>query len=188
MAQFPVPRAVCRSLPAAVSSAFFLFALCATICAEPSDYAAAKVDDHHLETQSFLNQRLWIWQKRLRLQDWNISVRMARVADLRPKTLGNINWDRKEKSAVISVMSPDDYRIHGSAMLEDMEMTVVHELVHLHLSGLPRNEETKKVEEQAVNMLAEALIKLDRKQFEGQAPGQQAEDATQRARQQTAAR
>lgn len=189
MAQFLASWAVRLSLPGVISSALFFSVLTVTTCAEPSDYESLNAPEGNAPTQSFLNQKLSLWQKRLKLQDWNISVRLSPVANLRPKTLGNINWDRKAKSAVISVMSPDDYKLSGSAMLDDMEMTVVHELVHLHLSGLPRNEDTKKVEEQAVNMLAEALIRLDRKQFEVDAPSsRQGEESTERARHQTASK
>jgi hypothetical protein len=185
MAQFLASWAVRLSLPGVISSALFFSVLAVTTCAEPSDYGAFASTEPNAAAQTFLNQKLLLWQKRLRLQDWNISVRLAPVENLRPKTLGNINWDRKAKSAVISVMSPGDYKLTGSAMLDDMEMTVVHELVHLHLSGLPRNEDTKKVEEQAVNMLAEALIRLDRKQFDADAPARHGEESTERARQQT---
>jgi hypothetical protein len=170
-----------RQIPGGLSLAILTCAITAGTCAEPTDYPG-KTDssERHVSTQAFLNQKLWLWQKRLRLQDWNVSIKLARTAELRPKTLGNINWDRRDKSAVISVMDPDDYKFNGNAMLDDMEMTIVHELVHLHLSGLPRNDDTKKVEEQAVNLLAEALIKLDRKDPEA------GEEPTHRARQQTA--
>jgi hypothetical protein len=170
MAHFLASWAVRLSLPGVISSAIFLFALSVTTCAEPTDYGATTSAGQHATTQSFLNQKLWLWQKRLKLQDWTISVKLAPVSQLRPRTLGNINWDRKQRTASISVMSPGDYKLQGQAMLDDMEMTVVHELVHLHLSGLPRSEDTKKVEEQAVNMLADALIRLDRKQFDIELP------------------
>jgi hypothetical protein len=169
MAHFLASWAVRLSLPGVISSALFFSALSVT-SAEPTDYGDATSVEQHVATQSFLNQKLWLWQKRLKLQDWTIAVKLAPLSHLRPRTLGNINWDRKQKSAVISVMSPADYKLRGQAMLDDMEMTVVHELVHLHLSGLPRSEDTKKVEEQAVNMLADALIRLDRKQFDIEAP------------------
>jgi Zn-dependent peptidase ImmA (M78 family) len=47
-----------------------------------------------------------------------------------------------------------------------MEFTVVHELVHLELSSLTKNfksrsEESYSGEEQAVNRMADALLKLD---------------------------
>ena len=47
-------------------------------------------------------------------------------------------------------------------MLEDMEFTVVHELIHLQLSSLPRSEASRSDEEHAVNRITDALLKLDR--------------------------
>ena len=43
-----------------------------------------------------------------------------------------------------------------------MEFTVVHELIHLQLSSLPRSEASRSAEERAVNHITEALIQLDR--------------------------
>jgi hypothetical protein len=48
-------------------------------------------------------------------------------------------------------------------MLDDMEFTVVHELIHLELSSLPRSEASRRDEEYAVNQIADALLALDRK-------------------------
>ena len=43
-----------------------------------------------------------------------------------------------------------------------MEFTLVHELIHLELSSLPRSEASRRVEEHAVNNLTDALLRLDR--------------------------
>jgi hypothetical protein len=113
--------------------------------------------------QSFASQKLWLWQKRMQLQDWKVTLKMARLAELRPKTLGNIHWDLQAKTASINVLDPADYKLSMPEILNDIEFTIVHELVHLHLSALPRSEATKPAEEKAVNLLAESLINLDRK-------------------------
>jgi 1-acyl-sn-glycerol-3-phosphate acyltransferase len=110
-----------------------------------------------------VNARLPLWQQRLNLQDWKISIIMSHPADLKPKTLGNIHWDADKKSAVIRVLDASDYRLPYREMLEDMEFTVVHELIHLELSSLPRSEASRRDEEHAVNTIADALLKLDRK-------------------------
>lgn len=39
-------------------------------------------------------------------------------------------------------------------MLNDMEFTLVHELVHLELASLPRSEASRRSEEHAVNHIA----------------------------------
>jgi len=114
-------------------------------------------------TQQFLDKRLTVWCRRLNLDEWRISVNMTRRSDLKPKTLGGIRWDKGKKSAVIWVLDPSDYRLPFPEMLNDMELTIVHELVHLELASLPRSEASRSTEEHAVNGIAEALLALDRK-------------------------
>src|SRR5690349_1728026 len=102
-------------------------------------------------SETYVTERLAIWQQRLKLQDWKISVVMAHPSDLKPKTLGNIHWDADKKSAVIRVLDASDYTLGCHDMLDDMEFTVVHELIHLELSSLPRSEASRRDEEYAVN-------------------------------------
>ena len=115
---------------------------------------------------SFATERLSVWQKRLNLKEWNISVVVSRATELKAKTVGNIHWDREKKTAVIRVLDPADYDMALEPMLKDIEFTVVHELIHLEmvpiLSDLQRSAENRLEEEHAVNHLAEALLKLDR--------------------------
>ena len=114
----------------------------------------------------FAGEKLWFWQQRLKLQEWDVSVIIARSTDLKPKTLGNIHWDTAKKTAVIRVMDPADYQMPMKEMLDDMEFTVVHELIHLELvpvlSDVSRNEASRREEEHAVNQMADALLKLQR--------------------------
>jgi hypothetical protein len=116
--------------------------------------------------QSFAAERLWVWQQRLNLRDWNISVMVARATELKPKTLGNIHWDLDKKTAVIRVLDPADYKLPMKEMLQDMEFTVVHELVHLGLapvlSDVARSDANRREEEHTVNHMTEAFLKLDR--------------------------
>jgi hypothetical protein len=116
--------------------------------------------------EKFASERLWVWQKRLNLQEWNISVVVSRATELKAKTLGNIHWDREKKTAVIRVLDPADYDMALEPMLKDIEFTVVHELIHLEmvpvLSDLQRTAENRVEEEHAVNHMADALLKLDR--------------------------
>ncbi|MEI9974013.1 MAG: hypothetical protein WDO73_19355 [Ignavibacteriota bacterium] len=83
-------------------------------------------------------------------------------SDLKPETLGNIHWDSDNRSAVIRVLAIADYKMACPAALEDMELTIVHELVHLTLSPLRNAETNRGDEEHAVNQIAEALLKLER--------------------------
>ncbi len=116
--------------------------------------------------EAYTTERLAVWQQRLNLQDWNISVAVVRATELKPKTLGNIHWDLPKKTAIIRVLDPADYKLPDKEMLQDMEFTVVHELIHLELapvlSDLQRSDANRREEEHSVNHMAEALLKLDR--------------------------
>ncbi|MBZ5725380.1 MAG: hypothetical protein LAP87_10310 [Acidobacteriia bacterium] len=116
--------------------------------------------------ESFAAERLWVWQNRLNLRDWNITVVMTRASDLKPRTLGNIHWDLPKKTATIHVLDPADYHMAFPEMLKDMEFTVVHELIHLGmapvLADLQRTDANRREEEHAVNHMADALLGLDR--------------------------
>ena len=116
--------------------------------------------------ESYLRARLALWQTRLNLEDWNISLVMSHPGNLRRGTLGNVRWDVDQKKAVIRVLDAADYQTPFVAALQDMEFTVVHELTHLELSSLTRNfksrsEESFSEEEQAVNRMSDALLALD---------------------------
>lgn len=118
-----------------------------------------------LAAESFTAERLSVWQKRLNLQDWKITVCMARTTDLRYKTLGNIHWDLEHKSATIHVLDPADYKVAPNEMYADMQVTLVHELIHLGfapvLAELQRSDANRREEEHAVNHMARALLERD---------------------------
>ena len=157
-------------------SPVFLYLLGATgsvICLQAQVNASTIVPsgtlahERTLMAGSFAREKLIRWQKRLNLQDWTITVEVSRASELKPKTLGNIHWDLDKKTAVIRVLDPADYHMPTmQAMLDDVEFTVVHELIHLEmapvLADMQRNEANRREEEYAVNRMAEALLKLDR--------------------------
>ena len=116
-----------------------------------------------IPAQQFTAERLAVWQQRLKLDDWKISVALTRLSDLPPKTLGGIRWDKSKKTATIWVVDPADYQLPYREMLDDMELTIVHELVHLDLASLPRGQASRGTEEHAVNGIAQAMLGLDRK-------------------------
>ena len=140
------------------------FLLCASVPSTAEQVSnQTNARERALVAQSYTTEKLWMWQKRLKLEDWNITVTVARSNELKPRTLGNIHWDADKKRAVIKVLDPVDYTLAQPEMLADMEFTVVHELIHLELSSLPRSEASRSEEEIAVNQIARALLALDRK-------------------------
>jgi hypothetical protein len=142
--------------------------LCLTIASSAQQVSPQPIRSRErtLFAESFAAEKLWKWQQRLKLQSWTITLGVARATELKPKTLGNIHWDSEKKTATIHILDPADYSLPFEAMLQDMEFTVVHELIHLELSPvlapLQRTDENRRDEEHAVNYMAQALLDLDR--------------------------
>jgi len=160
---FRCPRAAAGVL--LLAAAFFFPSAISSRSASAASLTApgtepATPQSRELFAENYVRDKLRIWQQRLNLNDWNLRVDLVRPSGLEPKTLGSIHWDTTTKRATIAVLSSYDYKLPFRSMLDDMEFTVVHELVHLQLASLPRSEASRKNEEHAVNELASALIRL----------------------------
>ncbi len=123
---------------------------------------APGVNDRVQQAEDYLQPRLRVWQRRLKLSNWKITLVQAKLSELRPGTLGNIHWDDVDRTAKIRVLAASEYKISYEAALRDMECTLVHELVHLELAQLPRSDASREEEEHAVVDLTEALLALER--------------------------
>ena len=132
------------------------------LAARAADEPPASTARCESAARTFLPERLAVWQQRLNLQKWTISVAQSHPSDLKPNTLGNIHWDADKRTAAIRVLDAADYTRSCPDALADMEFTIVQELIHLELSSLPRSEASRSEEEHAVNHITEALLKLDR--------------------------
>ena len=100
-----------------------------------------------------------MWQEELNLKDWRVSIVVAKRCDLKPRTLGAIRLDKEQKSAVIWVLDPADYRLGFREALSDMEFTILHELVHLDLRTRQPKIANRSGEEKTVNRITSALLK-----------------------------
>src|SRR5580692_7452497 len=143
----------------------FLFLLLAgvtvKVCSAPQPPREPAPIERGVLAEKFVREKLPFWQNRLQLQDWKISVLAVHPSDMRPHTLGNIHWDTDNKTAVIRVLNASDYQTPFRATLDDLEFTLVHELIHLELVPLPRSEASRSDEEYAINHLAAALIQSE---------------------------
>jgi hypothetical protein len=144
----------------ATSVAVLLFASLSRAASSPGIVPDPKQDQAAISR--YVSNQLRAWQERMNLKDWDIRVELVRANKLEPKTLGNIYWDTNSKQATIAVLSPVDYQLPYNAMMADMEVTIVHELVHLELASLPRSSASRRVEEHAVNEITAALLRLAR--------------------------
>jgi hypothetical protein len=110
-------------------------------------------------TNEQLEQKLKEWQKRLRLQDWIIQVRIARANELPENSMGCVHAVLPKKMASIKVLDPIDYD-HSLMVPQDMEDTLVHELLHLHLEPILQGiDDSKYIEvEQAIESISFGLV------------------------------
>jgi hypothetical protein len=134
--------------------------VCGASAQQTADSGSSSEDRQALANR-YIHEILPYWQHRLQLEEWNVYIMLSRPEDLRPGTLGNIHWDRDKKSATIRVMDSTGYHADLAAMLKDMQVTVVHELVHLELASLPVAEADRSNQEFAIDRLTDALLAAD---------------------------
>jgi hypothetical protein len=140
-----------------------LFGASAGVSLAPQTKPEPELRERGPLADKFVREKLPLWQSRLKLEDWKISILSVHPSGLRAQTMGNIHWDADKKSAVIRVLDASDYHMPFHATLNDMEFTIVHELIHLELVSLPRSEASRSDEEHAINHLADALLQFDRR-------------------------
>jgi hypothetical protein len=73
------------------------------------------------------------WQRRLRLQDWDIDIEICRHWDLEPQAQCTISQELKH--ATIRIKEVNDMQCNSKAY-GDMEHNLLHELLHIHLDLL----------------------------------------------------
>lgn len=125
--------------------------------------------DEIIFSQEQLEEKLLYWQENLRLRDWIIKVTIKRQREMsQSNRLGEVEFNIYTKTAMISVLDPIDYDDWGK---QDMENTLVHELLHLHFSEINyhfggQEDVYSVLEEQAIESIAHGLIKTERKCLE----------------------
>jgi len=100
------------------------------------------------------------------IRSTEVRDRLSPPSDLKPNTLEDFRWDAAERSEVIRILDLPHYELDCRAAFEDMEFTIVHELLHLKISLLPRCEADRKAEEDAVNDIARTLLMIDKRAVE----------------------
>ena len=118
------------------------------------------------DIQDMLQKECELWQKKLYLQDWTIEVKLCRQHEMpNPDSIAVIQHWTERKDARMHLLAPidiplvQDHFINGEA--GNYDISIVHELLHLHLIPLSdyENETKRTAEEQVVNALSRTIVK-----------------------------
>ena len=121
-------------------------------------------------TNKQARERLAYWQKVLRLQDWRIHVEMVDSEDIEGNS-GQCHVHQRTKTAVIKLLKPEAFNLTSTFSKVfpdciDPEVTLVHELLHIHFDGLFVEDDKDDIredrEEVGLELVASALLRLER--------------------------
>ena len=111
-------------------------------------------------TQDWLDAGLEFWKERLALQSWSIKARWAGPEEL-DDSYGDHRFDPLRRTGFIRVRT-EPFRSNDNE-LWDPEHTIIHELLHLHLSllcSVSKADLEETLEERFINDMASALLGL----------------------------
>lgn len=119
----------------------------------------------HPLTRGQLTKVFSYWVHALRLADWDLTlIPNVRSCNLGDRVAGDIDVLLTKKVAVIRLLDPEQYPTDCAAF--DIELTVVHELLHIHfaalqeIAGLDRDHGIRHTLaiEQPINAIARGLV------------------------------
>lgn len=101
------------------------------------------------------------WQEILRLQDWDIYLKIGRFHEVHNEALAHCRHSTTKNSAEIMLRAPQDLRPTESWPGDnDVELTIVHELLHIKFAPLSIPDRLEVEQEQIVESLARTLVRL----------------------------
>jgi hypothetical protein len=109
-----------------------------------------------------LSELLRFWQHELRLRDWDIVCGIVRGRAL-GTDYGRVTFDEKRKEALIDIRDPRDAP-KNPVREYDMEVALVHELLHCSLACFTGALQTHEdiVQEQTIHAHSLVLVRLRR--------------------------
>lgn len=121
--------------------------------------------EEHLFNPDRLEELLEEWKSILHLGQWDIELRRSRQVDfLEGDNQGEITFNRVECQAIIRILDPIDWV--DTPFKQDMEKTLVHELLHLIYADF-EPEDSNSLQytlwHRSIDSMARALVSLKRK-------------------------
>ena len=116
-------------------------------------------------TEEQARGRCAYWQKVLCLQDWQVEVSVVREKQMSVEGLAECHWQIKKRWAVVNLRDYVDFDPDWFGS-RDMELSLVHELLHMHAAAFDDYEVDTPKEvalEQAIHAISTALVELERR-------------------------
>ena len=124
-------------------------------------------------TQTDLEALAQEWQGILRLQDWDIDILLVHHYELEEGAMGSAQYQPTLNCAKIRILRPEEVENEDD---QDVEPSLVHELLHVKMAGLhshdaPLKGEKYRAYESIIEGLAQVLVKLKRRGDRGYLEG-----------------
>jgi len=118
------------------------------------------------ESQGQAQEACKEWQERLKLQHWFVKVKICRRDDMgMDETCGTCRWVLSRAEALLKLLDPIDYP-EDAIVGQDHEITLVHELLHIHFAPFTDKLDADSLEhiamERATEQIARTLVELKR--------------------------
>lgn len=109
------------------------------------------------QTEKLSLEYLKYWQKRLRLQDWDIRIEVDNDIE---NCSGQVTKSLDYQWAKILIKDPTKLP-EDRYLVEDLEVTIVHELLHIRMAYIT-GKKANHHEEMAIETIAQNLVALKR--------------------------
>lgn len=121
--------------------------------------------EEHLFNPDRLEELLEEWKSILHLGQWDIELRRSRQVDfLEGDNQGEITFNRVECQAIVRILDPIDWV--DTPFKQDMEKTLVHELLHIIYADF-EPEDSNSLQytlwHRSIDSMARVLVSLKRK-------------------------
>lgn len=124
----------------------------------------------HIFTEDELKKLCAFWQNQLKLNNWRIAIGIERKTVFNnSQSTGEIDYVLPLRQAIIKILDPLDYP--NSPFEQDMEISLVHELLHLHFALFePKSDDSLEflIMESTIEQLANILVEMKRTNMQDQ--------------------
>lgn len=124
----------------------------------------------HIFTEDELKKLCAFWQNQLKLNNWRIAIGIERKTVFNnSQSTGEIDYVLPLRQAIIKILDPLDYP--NSPFEQDMEISLVHELLHLHFALFePKSDDSLEflIMESTIEQLANILVEMKRTNIQDQ--------------------